>query len=256
MPDTTSITEYVLTDELLKLQTDLGEIEDLYKSMSEAKLLVESATAELRTRADDQWGITQKQLLALSDAIGAIEQSAKASKNLASAVGELAAYIIAVDFPARLKAIESFASEQAGQVENIASVCANLSTQAEAVRTDFADLRESTKSSVSDLGAKISSSENVLNELSSLARDLAVKVESINAAISTLASTISTLQSQLFRAIDTLQENVLRIDSTAKSGFDGIRQDIGKLKKQITLVGIGVLLNAVLVGAVLWKVFS
>jgi hypothetical protein len=255
MPDENPKTESVLTDELLKLQAHLEGIEDLHQSMNEAKRLVELAASELKTRADDQWGITQRQLESLKGALEAIEQSAKSSTSLASSLGELAGQISAVDFPARLNAIESVTADQARQVADIRSICADLKDQAESVRADFAKLRDSTESSVGDLAAKVGSSLNALNSLLALARDLATKVESTNVAISTLASSISTLQSQLFRELASVRKEIEQSDSSTKSSFGLLTQKISNLKKWVTLVGLGVLLNAVLIGAVLWKVF-
>lgn len=255
MPYVNPKTENVLTDELLKLEAHLGGVADLYKSMSEAKRLVELAASELKTRADDQWGITQKQLVSLTGALEAIEQSAKSSTSLASSLGELAGQISAVDFPARLNAIESVTSDQARRVAEIRSACADLMDQAESLRNDFMKLRESTEGAVRDLGLQVGGSVDALQSLSVLARDLATKIESMNAAISTLASSVSTLQSQLFRELDSVRKDIEQSDANTKSNFGLITQEIGKLKSRITLVVLGVLLNAVLISAVLWKVF-
>ena len=254
MPEENAKSEQLLTDELLKIQSGLAGIADLYKSMDEAKRLVERATSDLKSRADDQWGITQKQLVSVNDALVAISHSAKSSESLASSLTDLAGQISAVDFPSRLASIESATSAQTQHISAISLACADLKEQAELVRADFIKLRDSTAGSVHDLAGKVDGSLSTLGALSALTRDLAVKVESTNTAISTLASSLSTLQSLLFRELESTRKAIEQSDSSTKVALGAITEELRRMKSRFSLFGVGVVLNTILMVAVLWKV--
>jgi chromosome segregation ATPase len=261
-----------LTHALLKLESELTEFGNLYKSLDEAKAAVHGATEDLKRRADDQWGLTQMQLSTLQQALISIQEVASESKSLTGSLVKVATEISNVDFPSRLNSIGVALDELSvvSQESRDKLIVSNIEVREcfESLRKDLAPIATDIPAEVAANGRQIVelqgsisvSSAKLLKTLEGVYRTLGGKldqlegrVDATNQSIGVQASAISTLQAATVRDLESIRKEVIQCAGAVQQGTVSNVLSYERLKKQILYIQLVLFANIGLAGLLVWK---
>lgn len=263
-----------LNHALLKLERELTDFGNLYKSLDQAKAAVQEATHDLKARADDQWGVTQSQLAALQQALTSIQQLAIQSTSLSTSLEKVASEISSVNFPNRLNRIEEVLEAQlvtsqetrekiihsyeeirgnlASLEKDLAPIATEIPAQVAANGKQIQELQES----VTVTSAKLLKTlEAVYRSLGGKLEQLEGRVDSTNQSIGVQASAISTLQAATVRDLESIRKEVIQCSTAVNEGTISNSLSYERQNKQIFYIQLLVFANIGLAGLLVWKLF-
>lgn len=263
-----------LTHALLKLESELNDFGNLYKSLDQAKAAVQKATQDLTKRADDQWGVTQSQLATLQQALTSIQQVAIESTSLSASLVKVVTEISSVDFPRKLSRIEEALEAQLVTSqetrEKLILSYAEIRVNFESLERDLAPIAANIPAQVAANGKQILelqerlsvTSAKLLKTLEGVYRNLIGKLEQLqgfvdatNQSIGVQASAISTLQAATVRDLESIRKEVSQCAGAVQEGAISNVLSHEWLKKQIFYIQLIAFANIGLAGLLVWKLF-
>lgn len=246
---------------LENLKSELVEFGNLYRSLDDAKAAVNGAIEDLKRRSDDQWHSTQKQLDTLSQALIGIQQVANESTNLAYSLGNVASAISSVNFPSRLGHIETVLDAQSKSSQDIRAYCESLQRELAPIAAEIPSqvelngrrivlLEETLSSSAKQIMATVDvTAKKVSGELEQLSSRVNATVQTLGAQ----AMAISTLQAAAMRDFESLRNDVGLCSDGVREGNTAIGRSIDRMRKQVFVVHVFLIVNITIVGAIAWK---